>query len=138
MSEPTEARYAEIRPSIDFELGVNLRLVGADQVNLEARYDYRQGRPEKLSLAEGDSLLGNLAEDDSARLLRRAAETLELDALAERFRSALGASENLGISQVLVEKSQTSSTRSAQFTISARLEKQSDQPLAGVLLALMR
>ena len=138
MSEPTEARYAEIRPSIDFELGVNLRLVGADQVNLEARYDYRQGRPEKLSLAEGDSILGNLAEDDSARLLRRAAETLELDALAERFRSALGASENLGISQVLVEKSQTSSTRSAQFTISARLEKQSDQPLAGVLLALMR
>lgn len=138
MSERTEQRYAEIRPAVDFELGITLRLVGADQVNLEARYDYRQGRPEKLALAEGDSLLGAVAEDDSARLLRRAAETLELDALAERFRSALGAAENLGINQVLVEKSQTSSTRSAQFTVTARLEKQSDQPLAGVLLALMR
>lgn len=138
MSKQTEERYAEIRPSVDFELGVTLRLVGADQVNLEARYDYRQGRPAKLALAEGDSILGAVAEDDSARLLRRAAETLELDALAERFRSALGAAENLGINQVLVEKSQTSSTRSAQFTVTARLEKQSDQPLAGVLLALMR
>jgi hypothetical protein len=138
MSRETEERYAEVRPAIDFELGVTLRLVGADQVNLEARYDYRQGRPEKLALAENDSLLGAIAEDDSARLLRRAAETLELDALAERFRAALGSAENLGINQVLVEKSQTSSTRSAQFTVTARLEKQSDQPLAGVLLALMR
>jgi predicted nucleic acid-binding Zn-ribbon protein len=138
MSEQTEERYAEIRPAIDFELGITLRLVGADQVNLEARYDYRQGRPEKLALANDDSLLGAVTEDDSARLLRRAAETLELDALAERFRAALGVAENLGINQVLVEKSQTSSTRSAQFTVTARLEKQSDQPLAGVLLALMR
>lgn len=138
MSEQTEERYAEIRPAIDFELGITLRLVGADQVNLEARYDYRQGRPEKLTLAKDDSLLGAVTEDDSARLLRRAAETLELDALAERFRAALGVAENLGINQVLVEKSQTSSTRSAQFTVTARLEKQSDQPLAGVLLALMR
>jgi len=138
MSEQTEERYAEIRPAIDFELGITLRLVGADQVNLEARYDYRQGRPEKLALASDDSLLGAVTEDDSARLLRRSAETLELDALAERFRAALGVAENLGINQVLVEKSQTSSTRSAQFTVTARLEKQSDQPLAGVLLALMR
>jgi len=138
MSKRTEERYAEIRPAIDFELGITLRLVGADQVNLETRYDYRQGRPEKLALAKDDSALGAAAEDDSARLLRRAAETLELDALAERFRAALGAAENLGINQVLVEKSQTSSTRSAQFTVTARLEKQSDQPLAGVLLALMR
>jgi hypothetical protein len=138
MSEQTEERYAEIRPAIDFELGITLRLVGADQLNLEARYDYRQGRPEKLALANDDSLLGAVTEDDSARLLRRAAETLELDALAERFRAALGVAENLGINQVLVEKSQTSSTRSAQFTVTARLEKQSDQPLAGVLLALMR
>jgi len=138
MSERTEERYAEMRPAVDFELGITLRLVGADQVNLEARYDYRQGRPEKLDLAEDDSVLGAVAEDDSARLLRRAAETLELDALAERFRAALGAAENLGINQVLVEKSQTSSTRSAQFTVTARLENQSDQPLAGVLLALMR
>jgi hypothetical protein len=138
MSERTEERYAEVRPALDFEIGITLRLQGADQVNLEARYDYRQGRPEKLVFAEEDSALGAAAEDDSARLLRRASETLELDALAERFRAALGAAENLGVNQVLVEKSQTSSTRSAQFTVTARLEKQSDQPLAGVLLALMR
>jgi hypothetical protein len=63
---------------------------------------------------------------------------LDLDVLAERFREVLGTEgTKVGVRQVLVEKSDTSN-RSSQFLLTARLEDQSEQPLAGVLLTLFR
>ncbi len=138
MSEATEARYRELRASVDYELRLSLRLTGPDQVGIVARYDYRQGRQPRLGLAAGESILGDTPEDDGARLLRHAVESLELDILAERFRSVLGGEGNqVGVRQVLVEKTETSN-RAAQFQLTARLENQSDQPLASVLLTLLR
>lgn len=138
MSDATEARYRELRASVDYELRLSLRLTGPDQVGILARYDYRQGRQPRLGLAAGESILGDEPEDDSARLLRHAVESLELDILAERFRSVLGGEGNqVGVRQVLVEKTETSN-RAAQFQLTARLENQSDQPLASVLLTLLR
>ena len=138
MSDATRARYRELRASVDYELRLSLRLTGPDQVGIAARYDYRQGRQSRLGLEAGDSILGEVAEDDSARLLRHGVESLELDILAERFRSVLGGEGNqVGIRQVLVEKTETSN-RAAQFQLTARLENQSDQPLASVLLTLLR
>ena len=138
MSDATEARYRELRAAVDYELRLSLRLTGPDQVGILARYDYRQGRQPRLGLAAGESILGDEPEDDSARLLRHAVESLELDILAERFRSVLGGEGNqVGVRQVLVEKTETSN-RAAQFQLTARLENQSDQPLASVLLTLLR
>lgn len=138
MSDATEARYRELRASVDYELRLSLRLTGPDQVGILARYDYRQGRQPRLGLAAGESILGEAPEDDGARLLRHAVESLELDILAERFRSVLGGEGNqVGVRQVLVEKTETSN-RAAQFQLTARLENQSDQPLASVLLTLLR
>lgn len=138
MSDATEARYRELRASVDYELRLSLRLTGPDQVGILARYDYRQGRQPRLGLAAGESILGETPEDDGARLLRHAVESLELDILAERFRSVLGGEGNqVGVRQVLVEKTETSN-RAAQFQLTARLENQSDQPLASVLLTLLR
>ncbi len=138
MSDATEARYRELRAAVDYELRLSLRLTGPDQVGILARYDYRQGRQPRLGLAAGESILGDTPEDDGARLLRHAVESLELDILAERFRSVLGGEGNqVGVRQVLVEKTETSN-RAAQFQLTARLENQSDQPLASVLLTLLR
>ena len=138
MSDATEARYRELRASVDYEVRLSLRLTGPDQVGILARYDYRQGRQPRLGLAAGESILGDKPEDDGARLLRHAVESLELDILAERFRSVLGGEGNqVGVRQVLVEKSETSN-RAAQFQLTARLVNQSDQPLASVLLTLLR
>lgn len=138
MSDATEARYRELRAAVDYELRLSLRLTGPDQVGILARYDYRQGRQPALGLAPGESILGDEPEDDGARLLRHAVESLELDILAERFRSVLGGEGNqVGVRQVLVEKTETSN-RAAQFQLTARLENQSDQPLASVLLTLLR
>lgn len=138
MGDATQARYDELRAAVNYELRLSVRLTGPDQVGILARYDYRQGRQPRLNLKPGESILGTVPEDDAARLLRGATELLDLDVLAERFREVLGTEgTKVGVRQVLVEKSDTSN-RSSQFLLTARLEDQSEQPLAGVLLTLFR
>lgn len=138
MGDATQARYEELRAAVNYELRLSVRLTGPDQVGILARYDYRQGRQPRLNLKPGESILGTIPEDDAARLLRGATELLDLDVLAERFREVLGTEgTKVGVRQVLVEKSDTSN-RSSQFLLTARLEDQSEQPLAGVLLTLFR
>jgi hypothetical protein len=134
-----EARYQQLQRFLNFDMVLDVRPVGADKLNITARYSYQADRFSQARQPSAAELLASLGAGEEAgiagRLMDRCAGTLDYDALVERLRVALGGSPDDGIQAVVVEKS-CDSPREARFVLTARCDARSKPPLIAVFQTL--
>jgi hypothetical protein len=135
-----ETRWQQLNPWLDFELTLQLRPQGADELLVQADYNYKserfKDRQQPTALAQLASLGAAGEAGLGGQLMDRCADTLDYDSLIARLRTVLTGTAPHGAQEVLVEKS-FSSTRAGQFVLTARYNPEVGSPLTAALQTLL-
>lgn len=117
-----QTRYQQLQQRLGFDLVLQMKSAGENQVKIVADYSYQFDRfKDREQPGDVPALAAASAADETGlagTLMARCVDTLDFTALIERLRTALGRNQPAGAQQLQIEKS-FANARDAQFIMLA-------------------